>query len=34
MDINNLYGSYECALTGDQASALGEYDLSDADEFM
>ena len=33
-DINDLYGSYECALTGDQASALGEYDLADADEFM
>jgi len=34
MDINNLYGSYECALTDDHAAALGEYELSEADDFM
>jgi len=34
MDINDLFGSYECALSDDQAAALGEYELSDADEFM
>ncbi|MCL1828312.1 MAG: 4Fe-4S dicluster domain-containing protein [Oscillospiraceae bacterium] len=33
-DIGDLYGDCECGLSDDQVSALGEYTLADADEFM
>ena len=34
-DINELFGDYECGLSEeDRAPILGDYDLSDRDEFM
>ena len=33
-DINELFGDYECGLSDDRAPILGEYDLSDRDEYM
>ena len=32
-DINSLFGSYECGLSPEEVTALGEYNLADADEF-
>ncbi|SHI72677.1 4Fe-4S dicluster domain-containing protein [Parasporobacterium paucivorans] len=33
-DINDLFGNYECGVESERAPVLGEYDLTDRDEFM
>ena len=33
-DINDLFGDYECGLGDDREHVLGEFDLTDRDEFM
>ena len=33
-DINDLWGSYECGLPTSRPHILGEFDLSDRDDFM
>lgn len=34
MDINDLFGDYESGIENERPPVLGEYDLSDRDEFM
>lgn len=33
-DIEDLFGEYECGLTAEDEHVLGEFDLSDRDEYM